>query len=270
VLVFAAPVAGHQLFQGDVLLRAAGTAVCFTLASIATYFANDLLDRHHDQQHPTKRNRPIAAGHINVISAVLITIACLALSLTSAWFIEERLVSVLALYITITLSYGLWLKHIAVVEMACVAAGFVVRMIAGGVATGIEVSQWFLAVGCFGSLFIVAGKRYAEVREMGEGNVASRQVLASYNTNYLRNICMMSMTVAIGLYFQWTFAGHDGGDHPIWYQLSAVPWVTALLRYGLLLETGHGSAPEDVLLKDRTLLVLGIAWIVVFGIAVYG
>ena len=121
------------------------------------------------------------------------------------------------------------LKHVAIFDLACVAGGFILRMIAGGVGTEVFISEWFLAVGSFCALFVVTGKRYAEVRDMGEGNTASRAVLAGYNVNFLRSAWTMALTVAVASYFQWTFNTAEVADHPIWYQISAIPWVMALL-----------------------------------------
>ncbi len=270
VLVFAAPAAAGQILEPDVLGTALLTFVVFTLASIGTYFINDASDYESDRQHPKKRFRPIAADVVSVrlawVVAAACVIACLSLAATiNGW----KLALLMAGYITLTLSYSLWLKHLAVIDLGCVAAGFVLRMIAGGVATDIIISNWFLTVASFSSLFVVAGKRYAELAEMGEGRGDSRAVLAQYTVSFLRSAWVMAMAVAVASYCQWAFDRADANSSHVWYQLSAVPWVMGLLRYALLLERGHGGAPEDVLLSDRVLQALGLIWLLIFALGVY-
>jgi decaprenyl-phosphate phosphoribosyltransferase len=270
VLVLAAPAAAGRLFEADVAVQTAGAFVTFALASIGTYFANDAADHESDRLHPTKSQRPVAAGIVSVPLAWTMSIVAVALSLGLAvLFSGWQLALLLAGYVTMTMSYSLWLKRVAVIELGCVAAGFVLRMIAGGIATGIPISNWFLTVATFSSLFVVAGKRYAEVLEMGEGSHSSRKVLREYTVSYLRVAWSMALAVSVAAYCQWAFERATTTDTPIWYQLSAVPWVLALLRYALLLERGNGGAPEDVLLSDTVMLTLGALWIAVFGMGIY-
>jgi decaprenyl-phosphate phosphoribosyltransferase len=270
ILVLAAPAAAGRLFEGDIALQTIGAFVTFALASIGTYFANDAVDHPADRLHPTKRLRPIAAGIVPLPLAWVVAIVSLTLSLGSALVLSGwQLAALLAGYVTMTLSYSFWLKRVAVIELACVAAGFVLRMIAGGIATGIPISNWFLTVASFSSLFVVAGKRYAEVLEVGEGSHGSRKVLREYTVSFLRVAWAMALAVSVAAYCQWAFERTATTDTPIWYQLSAVPWVLALLRYALLLERGDGGAPEDVLLHDRVMLALGALWIGMFGLGIY-
>ena len=131
-------------------------------------------------------------------------------------------------------------------------------------------SNWFVLVTVFGSLFIVSGKRYAEMREIGEDAAAVRSTLAAYNLGYLRTVLAVSCGAALLSYCQWAFEISDDVDSR-WpfYQLSIVPMLTALLRYALVLEQGRGAAPEEVFASDRVLQLLGVAWAAVFGLAVY-
>lgn len=270
VLVFAAPASAGQLTHRHVLLQSIFAAVSFTIASVGTYFINDVLDHKADRLHPKKRWRPIAAGWIGLHAATITGALFLAIAIIgSAVVLNVKFTGLMVAYVVMTLSYSLWLKRVPVFDIACVAAGFILRMIAGGVGTDIFISEWFIIVGCFSSLFVVTGKRYAEVRDMGEGNNDSRAVLSDYNANFLRTAWTMSMTVAIASYVQWAFLRADATHSPVWYQLSVVPWVLALLRYALRLETGHGGAPEEVLMSDRVLQALGLVWLLFFGIGVY-
>jgi decaprenyl-phosphate phosphoribosyltransferase len=122
----------------------------------------------------------------------------------------------------------------------------------------------------FGSLFIVVGKRYAELREMGEDGPAVRATLAEYSIGYLRIVLTLSCGAALVSYCLWAFETKEvsGSDLPF-YELSIVPMLIALLRYTLVLEQGHGAAPEEVFASDRVLQLMGLLWIVVFGLGVY-
>jgi decaprenyl-phosphate phosphoribosyltransferase len=269
VLLFAAPMAAGQLFAGAVLSNTLLGFAAFVLASVSTYFVNDALDYESDRRHPTKCRRPIAAGQVGLGAAWLTAAVTFAGAMAIAFaLVNSAFGGLLIGYVAMTLSYSLYLKRVAVVELACVAAGFVLRMIGGGLATGVPISDWFLTVACFSSLFIVAGKRYAEIVEMGEGNQTSRRVLQDYTTNFLRTAYSVALAVSLAAYCQWAF---DQADNVagIWYQLSAVPWVAALLRYSLLLERGQGGAPEEIIMRDRVLQLLGVIWIVIFLLGVY-
>jgi decaprenyl-phosphate phosphoribosyltransferase len=271
VLVFAAPGAAGVLSHRVVFERSVLAFGAFCLVASANYIVNDVVDREADRRHPTKRNRPIAAGVVPLRIAVVTGAIAAGAGIGVAFIVGWKFATVLGLYIAVTSAYNLGLKHVAVVDIAVVASGFILRAIAGGVAARVPISQWFLIVASFGSLFIVAGKRYGESLELGEDKASVRVTLGEYPVSYLRYVWMIASGVAMTAYCLWAFEQQhlrDAAGLP-WYELSIVPFVLALLRYALLLETGHGSAPEDVLLGDRTLQALAVLWAVVFGIAVY-
>jgi decaprenyl-phosphate phosphoribosyltransferase len=271
VLVFAAPGAAGVLDQADALGKTLLAFVAFCLAASGIYMWNDALDIHADRLHPTKRFRPVAAGIVPVTTAKVVgtTLPILALgvaALTGRW----QTVAVVAAYVVIVTTYSAWLKHVAVLDIVTVASGFVLRAAGGATAVDVPMSNWFILVTVFGSLFIVTGKRYAEMREIGEDAAAVRTTLAAYNLGYLRIVLAVSCGAALLSYCQWAFEISDE-VHSAWpfYQLSIVPLLTALLRYALVLEQGRGAAPEEVFASDRVLQLLGVVWAVVFGLAVY-
>ena len=144
------------------------------------------------------------------------------------------------------------------------------RAAGGAVAVDVPMSKWFVLCTVFGSLFIVAGKRYAELREIGDGAGEVRPTLETYTPAYLRGVLTMSCGAAIISYCLWALETKElaGTDLPF-YELSIVPMLTAMLRYLLLVEQGHGGAPEEVFARDRVLQLLGVAWIVTFALGVY-
>jgi decaprenyl-phosphate phosphoribosyltransferase len=141
--------------------------------------------------------------------------------------------------------------------------------VAGGIALDIEISQWFLIVTSFGSLFMVAGKRYGDFMELGEDRAGHRSSLALYTQHYLRYVWSISSGVTITAYCLWAFEQADLRDGFPFYQLSIVPFGLALLRYAYVIDTGDASAPEEVVIGDRQIQLLGVLWALTFGCGVY-
>ena len=269
LLVFAAPGAAGVLNEWSSLWRALVIFVAFCLASSGTYFWNDLLDAESDRNHPTKQHRPIASGAIptgigRAVGTVLL-LAGVGLAASTRW----QAALVVAGYVALTSLYSTVLKHVAVVDLIAVAAGFVLRAVAGAVATDVQMSKWFSLTTSFASLFIVAGKRYAELRDLGE-DAQTRSTLDDYSLGFLRIVLSVSCGAAMVTYCIWAFDTREaaGSTWPF-YELSIIPMATALLRYTLILEQGHGAAPEEIFAHDRVLQVLGLIWIAVFGFGLY-
>jgi decaprenyl-phosphate phosphoribosyltransferase len=269
VLVVAAPGAAGVLGHGDVAGKVALAFVAFCLVSSGTYLLNDARDIEADRLHPRKRHRPIAAGVVGVPLAIVAGVLLIAAGLGVAAAVRLELLIVVASYIALTTSYTVWLKHIEVVDIVAIASGFIMRAVAGGAATGVPLSRWFIIVASFGSLFMVAGKRHGEHIDLGEEGGAVRATLGAYSRNYLKHVWTMASGVTIAGYCLWAFEqAPPDADVPL-YELSIVPFVTFMLRYAMLLEAGHGEAPEDLILGDRVLLVLAAVWVAVFGSGVY-
>lgn len=270
VLVFAAPGAAGLLDDGPHLWRAVVVFVAFCLASSGTYYWNDIHDVEADRSHPTKCRRPIASGAVPLgvarVVGTLLLVGGVALGTAVRWQVS----AVIAGYVVLTTTYSTVLKHVAVVDLVAVASGFVLRAIGGAVAADVHMSTWFVLCTSFGSLFIVTGKRYAELRELGEGASAARATLDDYSATFLRTVLSVSVGATLVAYCLWAFEKKElsGASWPF-YELSIVPMLTALLRYLLILEQGHGAAPEEIFVSDRALQVLGVAWVAVFALGVY-
>jgi decaprenyl-phosphate phosphoribosyltransferase len=269
VLVFAAPAAAGVLDDPAQLGRTLVAFAALSLAASGTYFLNDALDVEEDRNHPTKQHRPIAAGHLSVraakVVAVLLMLAGILISLPIA---DGELAIVVAGYVALTVSYSIWLKHEPVVDLGAVAAGFVIRAIAGGVATNVEISDWFLIVAAGGSLFMVTGKRHAEQIELGTDSGSHRSTLEEYSTSYLAFVRAVAASVTVTAYCLWAFESAAAIGEETWFRVSIIPFVLAILRYAHLIEQGKGGAPEEVVLGDRVLQVLGLLWILAFAVGV--
>ncbi|GGM68957.1 decaprenyl-phosphate phosphoribosyltransferase [Longimycelium tulufanense] len=268
VLVLAAPFAAGALTSAPVLLRSLGAFAAFALAASGVYLVNDIRDRKADRQHPTKCRRPIAAGRVPIWLAATAAGALLAGALALSGWVALPLLVVLGVYEGVQLGYCFGLKHVPVVEMGIVASGFLLRAIAGGAATGIVLSNWFLLVSAFGSLFVVAGKRYAEALLVAGTDLRTRQAIRAYTPSYLRFVWMSSAAVIMSMYGLWAFDIHGASDSR-WPIISMVPFVLAVLRYGMEVDNGSAGAPEDALLGDRVLQVLFVLWAASLGLALY-
>lgn len=267
VLVLAAPLAAGRFLELGVLGAVALAFVAFSLAASGIYFINDALDVAADRSHPRKRHRPIASGVVPVRTAyvagsVLILAGLLVGSVTG----RPRLVLVLVIYVALQLAYCLWLKHQAVLDIALVSSGFLLRALAGAAATDVVPSQWFLLVTSFGSLFMVAGKRYAELSKEAPTGGGTRRVLEDYSASYLRFVWNLSAGVVVVAYSLWAF--ELGGRPSAWASASIAPFVLALLRYAVDVDAGRAGEPEDIVLSDRVLQVLGLLWLIALSVAV--
>ena len=273
VLVFAAPLAAGALFEPDVLWPTLGAFVAFCLISSATYLINDVRDVEADRSHPTKSARPIAAGTLSVRTAVGAAIVLALVSLGLAFFISTALFGVVIAYLVFTIAYSVWFKHEPVIELALLALGFLLRAVAGAAAADLPISQWFLIVAAFGSLFMATGKRFSELQRHerdNTGELPQRRSLSGYTMGFLGFVLATSASVTITAYCLWAFEVGQAPSTLPWAQWSVLPFVLALLRYGATIYRGAAETPEDALLADRVLLALGAAWAVLFTLGALG
>jgi decaprenyl-phosphate phosphoribosyltransferase len=268
VLVAAAPIAGGVLFQAGVLVNIAVAFLAFCLAASGIYLINDVRDIEADRTHPTKRNRPIAAGVVSPPLAVSLAAVLLLAALGISLLATVELLVVVAVYEAVQLAYCFGLKHQPVLDLCIVASGFLLRAIAGGAAAQIPLSQWFLMCAGFGSLFMVAGKRYAEIRLSEKTGVITRRILNSYTPSYLRFVWTLAAAGVVTAYSLWSFEIREVNDSP-WSVISIVPFVIAVLRYAVDVDGGDAGEPEDIALRDHVLQVLALAWLATLAVSVY-
>jgi decaprenyl-phosphate phosphoribosyltransferase len=263
--VLAAPCAAGVIDRPDVALQVAGALIMLCALSSATYLINDVRDCERDRLHPRKRTRPVAAGELSPRMALraAAVLAVLGVGLGSAIDIKLGLLGVG--YLGLTASYSLWWRNIVVLDILAIAAGFVLRALMGGVATDIYLSRWFVIVTACCAIFLVAAKRYAELRAHGS-RAPGRATLARYSARGLRLILAAAAAVAAVAYISWAFTRTS---HVVWYALSIAPFLFWLARYRRLVGAGTGEAPEELILRDRTLLALSAAWTVLFLGGVY-
>ncbi len=267
VLVATAPLAAGRLNEPSVLLGTIAAIACFCAASSAVYLFNDVRDVDADRLHPVKMYRPIAAGLISPRLAVAAAGVLAVVSLVAAGLINLRFMSIIVTYLVLQTAYQFGLKHQPVLDIAVVASGFLLRAVSGGLATSIPLSEWFLMVAGFGSLFMIAGKRYSELLQLGS-EVGTRKALEGYTETYLRFVWHTAAAVTMTGYCLWAFSQPSGG-HIAWEEISIVPFVLAIMRYAIDVDAGEAGEPEDIVLRDRILQVLGLLWLALVALGVF-
>jgi decaprenyl-phosphate phosphoribosyltransferase len=265
VLVLAAPCAAGMIDRPQVAGEAAGAFVVLCMLSGATYLVNDVRDRDQDRLHPHKRTRPVAAGELSLRTALCLALALALAGVVAASAITPGLGALACGYLALTASYSLWWRRVVVADIVAIAAGFVLRALAGGVATDIWLSRWFVIVTASCAIFLVAAKRYAELREHA-GQGPARATLRRYSAASLRLTLAAAATVAGVAYTGWAFTRPT---HLVWYGLSIAPLLLWLGRYASLIAAGAGQAPEELILRDRALLALTVGWAFLFLGGVY-
>ena len=261
VFIFAALVFDEQLTQKEPLLRTIAGFVLLCLISSAVYLLNDIADVESDRQHPTKRNRPIAAGQLSIPLALVLAIAMAALALAAGFALEPSFGWIITLYFVINLLYSLWLKHKPIIDVMIIAAGFVLRVAAGVVLIEVaRFSPWLYVCTTLLALIIGFGKRRAEIILLADGANAHRKVLDGYTIGFLDQLIVVVSATTIMAYSLYTFSALDLPSNHL--MMLTIPFVIyGVFRYLYLIHVEDaGGAPEELILTDRPLLATLIFW----------
>ena len=254
---------GHAWSVPPVVAAALAATLAFCLASSAVYAFNDALDARHDREHPEKRERPVARGAVSpaLAHAFGAVLAMLALA-AAAWASRGVLISVAA-YLVLNAAYSLGLKRVPVLDVFIIAAGFMLRLLAGTWGLGIEPSRWLLACGFLLTLFLGFAKRRAEIARLAEAAGQHRPVLEAYSAEFLDQAvfgCALGMMLSYAFYTvaDSTVVVH-GTDRLIW----TLPWVLlGTFRYLYRLRyRGGGADPAQELLRDPLLAISVLGWV---------
>ena len=261
VFIFAALVFDKQLLNPESFLRTLAGFGLFCLISSSVYIFNDLADVEADRQHPEKKNRPIASGKLSIGAAWAAGIVLVVVTLGLAFFLARGFETVLVLYFLINMAYSKWLKHIPIVDVLVIAAGFVLRVHAG--VTLIEVqrfSPWLYVVMTLLALFLGFGKRRAELALLAQGAGSHRKVLEGYTLPLLDQYIMIVSGTTIVAYSLYTFSAPNVPENHS--MMLTIPFVVyTIFRYLYLIEVEHaGGAPEEILLSDRPFQIAMFLW----------
>ncbi len=266
-VVFIAVVFAHRLgHPRDVLLGLLAVLV-YCLVSGVVYIVNDLVDLEKDRQHPLKRNRPLAAGRLSprlaLIAAVLIFLAMLVVSAAAS----PLFLATVGGYVALNLAYSFYLKNIVLVDLFGIAGGFLLRAAGGAAIIGVGVSPWLYLCTLLGALFIGLGKRRHELLVL-EGTAAShRKILGEYTTEFLEQLITIVASSTLVSYALYTYSSYPD-THAM---MATVPFaVYGIFRYLFLIHLkNEGGAPEEILLRDRPLLIDIGLWVATAAVILY-
>ena len=262
LMLFFPPFLSGTLFQPAMLQRGLLPLVSFCLASSATYVFNDLRDAESDSHHPAKKGRPVASGEISRPVASVYAALLASAAVFVGWSVPGTFLPYLLAYLLVNLLYSLRLKALPIVDIFCIAAGFVLRLQAGGEAFDVAISEWlFLSVFLL-AVFLSTGKRLCE-KETLAGNAAShRRSLEGYPEGFLEMAMTLTGAAVLVTYTMYTIPRHE--------LIYTVPLCTfGLLRYILRVKGGGGGDPTDALLKDLPLFITGLLWVILIALGIY-
>jgi 4-hydroxybenzoate polyprenyltransferase len=270
VFVFAALVFDRQLITPDSLLITILTFILFCLASSLVYIINDLTDIKSDRLHPQKRHRPLASGKLTKRAALISIILLVVLVFPAAFIVDLELGLIVSAYFILMLAYSLWLKHVALIDVMIIAAGFVLRVAAGVVIIETQrFSPWLFLATTFLALFIGLGKRWAEIYLLQTEAGFHRRVLDGYTLELLDQLLTIVLSATLMTYCLYTFSAEiTPGNHSM---MLTIPFVIyGLFRYLYLIRVEHiGGAPEEIVLTDRPMQAEVVLWGLIVIIILY-
>jgi len=261
VFVLAAVVFDRQLLNPTAVGKSLGGFFIFCLLSSSVYLINDVLDAEYDRQHPVKRNRPIASGELPVSVALTAAAILLLISFPSAFWLSSGFGWVTTIYFFLNLIYSKWLKHVALLDVMIIAAGFVLR-VAGGVTLVVveRFSPWLYVVTTLLALYLGFGKRRSELALLATNANQHRRVLNGYSLQLLDQLIMVVSSTTIISYSLYTFSAPNLPDNHS--MMLTIPFVLyGIFRYLYLIQIKEaGGAPEELLLSDRPLQITILLW----------
>jgi len=272
VFLLAAIVFDRKLTNTDAILHTIIGVLAFSLISSVVYIINDITDVEADRQHPTKRNRPIAAGKLSIQTAWTVAIILLLVAFPTAYWLSHSFALIALLYLVFNLAYSKWIKHVVLLDIIVLASFYVIRVAAGVALINVErFSPWIYIFTTFLALLMGTGKRRAELSEIADGPNAQRRVLDGYTLRFLDQLITLASGMTIITYSLYTFSAPNLPENHA--MMFTIPFILyGIFRYQYLLQvSGTGSAPEEVVLSDRPLqasiVLWGLAVLVVFYIS---
>lgn len=255
-----------QIAIASLLLNALMAFASFCLITSSVYIFNDIIDANEDRIHPGKKSRPVASGVISVTQASVLDLILSISGLFLAYLVNNQLVFVLVAYKLINIVYTLILKRIAILDVMVLSLGFVLRLYAGSVSTGIKLSEWIIIMTFLLSMLIVLGKRRNDVLFFEQEDIVLRHAVKGYNSNFLNYTMIMLSSVIIVSYIMYTVSADIQLRFGTGHLFITVFWVVAgILRYlQLLFVFDSKENPVRLLIKDHPLKLILLAWFLNF------
>jgi len=272
VFLLAAIVFDRKLTNVDAMLHIFLGVITFSLVASVVYIINDITDVEADRQHPTKRERPIAAGKLSIPAAWTFAAILLLISFPVAYWLSPTFAFITLLYLIFNLTYSKWIKHVVLLDIIVLASFYVIRVAAGVALINVErFSPWIYIFTTFLALLMGTGKRRAELSEIADGPNSQRRVLDGYTLSFLDQLITLASGMTIITYSLYTFSAPNLPENHA--MMLTIPFLMyGIFRYQYMLQVkGTGSAPEELVLSDRPLqiavMLWGLAVLVVFYIS---
>lgn len=262
LLLFFPPFFGGKMLDPSVLKLALPSFLSFSLAASCGYIINDIQDKERDGYHASKKFRPIAQGNINLVTAIIIAVALYVTAMLVAGTVSQRFEGYLIIYLLVSFCYTIYFKNFVLLDIFFVAFGFVMRVLAGGEAFQVKVTNWLFLTVFIVAILLATGKRLGEMVSEGANALQHRISLSRYSSSFLEGVLWFSASCALVTYALYIIENRDG-------LIYTVPIaVFGLLRYIYVVKQGQGD-PTDVLLKDRQIMLTGLIWVAMIGVIIY-
>ena len=261
----------RHLFDAGYLVPCILMFLAFSMAASGIYCFNDIHDAEADQNHHEKRNRPIASGKLSKATGYIVMLVCFILGAAIMCFINRAVFLVIGAYVVMNIAYTLLLKHIAIVDVFVIAVGFVLRVLAGGVATGIHLTHWIVLMTFLLALFLAFAKRRDDVTEFENSGVAMRKTANRYNLRFLNTATSIVGSITMVCYIMYTVSPEvvERFGSPYVY-LTSIFVLAGIIRYLQIMTVEVKSGdPTRVMLKDRFIQGCVIGWLLAFALIIY-
>ncbi len=265
---------GGRLLNADDAIASVVTFFAFSFAASAIYCFNDIVDVDADRRHPVKCHRPIASGAVSVPTAYALMAVLALLSALLLFFLPQRAgetAGIVAFYFLLNMAYCIWLKRHAIIDVCTVAFGFVLRILAGGMACDVAVSNWLVLMTFLLALFLSFAKRRDDVLRMNETGEPPRRNTIRYNITFVNQAITVTGTVTLVCYIMYTVSPEVVSRfHAPYLYLTSIFVLVGLLRYMQLTVVDEVSGdPTKILLRDRFTQAIVVAWIMAFLLIIY-
>ena len=264
LVVFAALIFAQVYTDPDKVLLAVIAFIAFCFGTSAIYIINDIFNRENDKKHPVKSKRPIAAGKISVPTAITAALILLILSIVLAACANLLTVLALATYMILNLAYSAFLKHVVIIDVMSIAAGFVLRAAAGGFAIEVPISPWLLVCTILLALFLGFGKRRHELALLNAEAINHRKALANYSTPFLDQMISVVTASTVVAYAFYTLSPEVVENFGTHWLSATIPFVLyGIFRYlYLIFHKEMGGNPTKLMLTDMPLMLCVLLWLV--------
>lgn len=264
LVVFAALIFAQVYTDPQKVLLAVIAFIAFCFGTSAVYIINDIFDRENDKRHPVKSKRPIASGKIPIPAAITFAIIILVISIALSAYANYLTVIALATYMVLNLAYSAFLKHVVIIDVMSIAAGFVLRAAAGGFAIEVPISPWLLVCTILLALFLGFGKRRHELALLNDEAINHRKALADYSTPFLDQMISVVTASTVVAYAFYTLSPEVVEKFDTHWLSATIPFVLyGIFRYlFLIFHRGTGGNPTKLMITDVPLLLCVLFWLI--------